>query len=146
MKRKKKKIGLKKSGFTLLELVLVIALAMTLMAIAVPNFFSWLPTLRLSAATRQIFMDLRAARMKAIAQNANFQVSFSGSSYVIQKCVGLCTNDSGNILLPEGIIASVSATPQFLPRGTANSATITLSNGVQSQQVEVSLVGRVRII
>jgi len=135
------------AGFTVLELLVVIGVAMVLMGIAVPSFSSWLPTLRLSAAARQVFADLRVARMKAISQNTNFQLTFNGSSYVVQRCAGTCTNDSGNILLPDGITVSTSGTPLFLPRGTANnSVTITLSNGVQSRQVQVTPVGRVRII
>lgn len=135
------------SGFTVLELLVAMGVATVLMAIAVPSFSSWLPALRLSAATRQVVADLRGARMKAISQGTSFQLNFSGTAYVIQKCAGACTNDSGNIVLPEGITASTSAAPQFLPRGTASSsATITLSNGVASSQVQVTPVGRIKII
>ena len=137
------------SGFTLMELLVVISIAMILMGIAVPSFLSWLPTLRLSSAARQVATDLQLARMKAISQNTSFQVSFASTTYVLQKCSPSCaspTNDTGNIVLPAGITVSASTTPQFLPRGTANaSATITVSNGGAQKLVCVKTVGRVNI-
>lgn len=135
------------SGFTVLELLVTIGIAMVVMGIAISSFLSWLPTLRLSSAARQVATDLHLARMKAISQNTNFQIAFNGSSYVVQRCAGTCTNDSGDIALPEGIAVLASGSPLFLPRGTAASdATITLSNGVESKQVLVSIVGRVKIL
>jgi hypothetical protein len=84
--------------------------------------------------------------MKAIAQGITQQISFSTSSYTLQRCNGACTNDSGAIALPEGITAIASATPQFQPRGTVTTAsTITLSNGTQQKFVCVRTIGRVNI-
>ncbi|MFQ5902195.1 MAG: GspH/FimT family pseudopilin [Candidatus Binatia bacterium] len=137
------------SGFTVIELIVAIAIATIVVAIAIPTWVTWLPTLRLSNAARQVATDLQVARMKAISQNTAFQVSISSTTYVIQKCTPSCaspTNDSGNITLPEGITATSSATPQFQPRGTANSAaTITLANGSEQKWVCVRIVGRVNL-
>ena len=133
-------------GFTLIELMAAIAVASILMAIAIPNFLSTLPSLRLTDAARQVATDLQQIRMKAIAQNIPYQMSFSTTTYVLQRCNGSCANDSGNIALPEGITVSASTAPQFQPRGTAAAAsTITLSNGSSSKWVCVKTVGRVNI-
>lgn len=133
-------------GFTLMELLAAIGVASILMAIAIPSFLSTLPGLRLTDAARQVATDLQQIRMRAIAQNIPYQISFSTSTYVLQKCNGSCTNDSGNIALPEGITVTASAAPQFQPRGTAAAdATITLSNGSSSTRVCVKTVGRVNI-
>lgn len=133
-------------GFTLIELLAAIGVASILMAIAIPSFLSTLPGLRLTDAARQVATDLQQIRMKAIAQNIPYQISFSTSTYVLQKCNGSCTNDSGNIALPEGITVTASTAPQFQPRGTAAAdATITLSNGSSSTRVCVRTVGRVNI-
>ncbi len=135
------------SGFTLLELLVAIGIASALASVAVPAFLSWLPTLRLSAASRQVAVDLDLARTKAVSQNTSFQVSFNGSSYLVQKCAGSCVNDSGNIALPEGITVSASGSPLFLPRGTSTaSSIITLSNGAESRLIWVGLVGQVTIL
>jgi len=133
-------------GFTLMELLAAMGVASILMAIAIPSFLSTLPGLRLTDAARQVATDLQQIRMKAIAQNIPYQISFSTSTYVLQKCNGSCTNDSGNIALPEGITVTASTAPQFQPRGTAAAdATITLSNGSSSTRVCVKTVGRVNI-
>ncbi len=133
-------------GFTLVELLAAIGVASILMAIAIPSFLSTLPRLRLTDAARQVATDLQQTRMKAIAQNIPYQISFSTTTYVIQKCNGACTNDGGNIPLPDGIAVAASTVPQFQPRGTAASdATITLSNGSASTRVCVKTVGRVSI-
>jgi type IV fimbrial biogenesis protein FimT len=133
-------------GFTLIELMAAIGVASILMAIAIPSFLSTLPSLRLTDAARQVATDLQQIRMKAIAQNIPYQITFSTSTYVLQRCNGSCTNDSGNIALPEGITVTASTAPQFQPRGTAAAAaTITLSNGSSSTRVCVKTVGRVNI-
>lgn len=135
------------AGFTLLELLVALGIASALMSVAVPTFMAWLPTLHLSSATQQVAADLKFARGRAISQNTSYQVSFNGSSYVVQKCAGSCVNEGGDIALPSGITVSASGTPQFLPRGTSTGNTvITLSNGGEARQVIVSLVGRVTVL
>ena len=129
------------AGFTITELLLVMAIAGTVVATAVPNLMSWLTGLRLSSAARQIATDLQMARMKAIAQNTNYTVAFSGNTYTYG-------TESRNLstLYPGVTVTSVTSNPLFLPRGTANAAvTVTISNGSAQQRVCVKTVGRVNI-
>jgi Tfp pilus assembly protein FimT len=135
--------GSKPRGFSIIEIVWVLGLAMILMALAIPNFLSLLPSLRLSSAARQVAQDLQVARMKAIAQNQSYTVSFNTTN-------GTYTygSDSRDIKTeyPGITIQSASPNPQFSPRGTANaSATIRLSNGAAQKWVCVKTVGRVNI-
>jgi type IV fimbrial biogenesis protein FimT len=133
-------------GFTIIELMATLGVAAILMAIAIPSFMSTLPGLRLNDAARQVATDLQQIRMKAIAQNLPYQITFSTTTYVLQRCGGSCTDESGNIVLPQGITVSASASPQFQPRGTAaTAATIQLSNGSSNKWVCVRTVGRVNI-
>jgi Tfp pilus assembly protein FimT len=142
----KNKIVRNNRGITVMELMVVIGVAATVMAIAMPNFLSMLPRLRLSDAARQIATDLQQIRMRAIAQNIPHQIAFSTSTYVLQRCNGACTNDSGNIELPPGITVTTPVAAQFEPRGTAAAAaTIALSNGSSSTWVCVRAVGRINI-
>jgi len=133
-------------GFTLGELLTGVALFGILAAIALPNFSRTLPGLRLGDGARQIASDLQQLRMKAIAQNTPYQITFSSSTYLLQRCSGTCTSDSGNIALPTGITATASAVPQFQARGTASAAvTITVTNGTSSKYVCVKTVGRISV-
>jgi prepilin-type N-terminal cleavage/methylation domain-containing protein len=136
----------KPKGLTLMELMAALGVAAILMAIAIPNFMSTLPGLRLNDAARQVATDLQQIRMKAIAQNLPYQITFSTTTYILQKCGGSCTNESGSIVLPQGITVTATTAPQFQPRGTvAAAATIQLSNGSSSKWVCVRTVGRVNI-
>ena len=138
--------GLNRAGFTVAELMVTIGVMGSLIAIAMPRFLATLPGLRLSDAARQVATDLQQLRMKAIAQNIPYQITFSTSTYVLQKCSGSCTNDNGNITLPQGITVTASAAPQFQTRGTAAaSATITLTNSAGNKYVCVKTVGRISI-
>ena len=138
--------GLSRAGFTVAELMVTIGVMGILTAIALPRFLATLPGLRLSDAARQVATDLQQLRMKAIAQNIPYQITFATSTYVLQRCSGSCTDDSGAIALPQGITVTAPTAPQFQPRGTAAaSATITLSNGSEQTFVCVRTVGRISI-
>lgn len=146
--------NLKKSGFTVLELIVAIGIAMVVMGIAVPSFMTWLPTLRLSSGARQVATDLQVARMKAISQNRKFRLNFATTTtYYLEAdldndgTIASGENDSGPFSLPEGITTTVGTTPEFQPRGTASAAaTITLQNSnSETKSVQVAVVGRVTI-
>jgi len=145
---------LSRSGFTVLELIVAIGIAVVVLGIAVPSLMQWLPTLRLSSGTRQVATDLQVTRMKAISQNTKFRMSFVGAipgatSYQIQKYDDASASyvlESGPFTLPDGIsVSAQSATPEFQPRGTATSAsTITLQNtNSDTKSIQVAIVGRV---
>lgn len=130
-------------GFTVLELMVAMGIAMVVLGIAIPNFLSWLPTLRLSAAARQVASDLQVARMKAISQNAAYTVTFNTTDSTYN-----FTGTSRDVVqeYPGITISSAPANPVFTPRGTASTTgTITLSNGTATKSIVVSTVGRVII-
>lgn len=64
-------------GFSLVELVTIIAIIGIAAAIAIPNFISWLPNYRLKSATQDLFSNFQLAKMTAIQRNRNCTVVFN---------------------------------------------------------------------
>lgn len=61
-------------GFSLLELVMVMAIFGTLTAIAVPLMADFAESQRLSTATREVERELQSARLKAVSTNQRLWV------------------------------------------------------------------------
>ncbi len=152
-------------GFTLLELLLVIVLLGILGGLASLQVAPLLSRTRLDRGAKQVATDLQAVKMKAIAQNRSFRVTFRPGTrdYVVDKSEGsswqrhaLDTHDPGTsndalIVLPLGVsITAVNSGGDviFVPRGYVDAGiTITLGTvtGVERKRVVVNLAGRVRI-
>jgi len=90
-----------KSGFTLLEVMIVVSIIAVLSAIAVPNFINWAPKFRLWSATDDIVKHLMLARMTAISQNKDVVVTFfkNEGKYRITHKTG-----TENYNIPKGIL------------------------------------------
>jgi prepilin-type N-terminal cleavage/methylation domain-containing protein len=70
----------KQSGFTILELIIVIALLSIIAAVGIPNYLNWLPDIRLKSAARNLKSDLMLAQQRAIRENASVAIVFSPGS------------------------------------------------------------------
>ena len=148
----------RQSGFTLIEMMIVIAVLAIMSAIAIPNFMSLLPGMRLNGAARQVMGDLMAARMKAVKLNKKTKVFFDNSSQY-----RICDDADSNATVDDGegdvVDRSIQANyqdvsfdlgrtadPVFSPRGTATNRTITLENTSGSEKsITISIAGRVKI-
>ena len=73
------------SGFTLIELMVVVAIFAILTAIAVPFFIGKMPARRLEAAASDVNAAIRVARLNAVKKNttATLQFDVDAESYVI---------------------------------------------------------------
>lgn len=65
------------AGFTLLELMLVVAVFITVVGMAVPLSMSVTERMRLNQATREVERELQTARMKAVSVNRRLRVRFN---------------------------------------------------------------------
>ncbi|OGP86920.1 MAG: hypothetical protein A2Y95_07380 [Deltaproteobacteria bacterium RBG_13_65_10] len=64
-------------GVTLVELMIVVAIAGILAAIAAPCFRTTLPRARLRSASLQLSNDLKLARLKCISGNFQTRIQFN---------------------------------------------------------------------
>ncbi len=141
-------------GFTLVELLISIAIAVIIMAILAPQLQKMMTRNRLNGAARQIVNDLMNSRMKASSQNNRFRVIFlDNHRYMIHD------DDNNNNSIDTGeatdikdiassyrdVTFSATAHPIFYPRGTSWGTTVTVSNSIGSKTVSVSTAGRVKI-
>jgi Tfp pilus assembly protein FimT len=125
------------AGTTLVELVVVVAIASVLLAISVPGFQSTLKSVHLSSATTAVTGAIQSARFKAIVSGCQYNIAFSQANTAYQiagqtlsgtppSCAATFTNvgsaipwsTSGDVSL------NVSTTLQFSPNGI-----VTLSSG-----------------
>jgi prepilin-type N-terminal cleavage/methylation domain-containing protein len=142
------------SGFSLLELIIVLSLISILAGIGVLEHQALRPRLNLALAARQVVMDLRMARMHAVTDHVNHRIVFPSDSrtYQAQRKSGHGYSDEGMpVFLPEGIvIADCTARDHsisFVPRGNAGSfGTIKIRNTKgEERQVSVDIAGQVRV-
>ena len=157
-------------GFTLVELIIAIAIMIIMAAIAVPNFQSTMARMRLNGAARQVMTDLMAARMRAVTLNARVKVAFPTISTGTQYTVYFDSNRDGTVagtVLSNGTVSSPESAATvkniqteykgvnvrtnnyhiFLPDGTATGLpTVTIASATGTKCVTVSIAGRVAIV
>jgi prepilin-type N-terminal cleavage/methylation domain-containing protein len=123
----------KKAGFTLTELVIVIAVLGLLTAVGVPSFFSWLPKYRLRSAARDLYSNLHLAKMMAIKTNQKCRVNYqlNPDRYTVSllnKTVRLKDYGSGVKFDGPNNKTFAVGTITFNSRGTSNAGYAYLSN------------------
>ncbi len=97
-------------GFTLIEVIVVIAILGVLSAIATPNIVDWAARYRLRAAARDIYSDLVRTKSEAIKRHVNVAMSFGevvngvAQPYVIYEDSGATAHnyDAGEAIIQLG--------------------------------------------
>jgi prepilin-type N-terminal cleavage/methylation domain-containing protein len=133
-----------KNGFSLMELLAVMAFMGILAAIALPKWHDLLPSYALNNSTRQIQSELHSIKMRAAAENSGFQLSYlqGASEYTIQR-------DSKPLQtkpIAEGTSITKTGTIAFSPRGTAGANRVRLRSATGAcRHIVVTATGRVRV-
>jgi Tfp pilus assembly protein FimT len=74
------------AGFSLVEMILVVAIIMVLTAVALPNIMGYLKNYKVNAAAQQIATQLTQARGKAIMKNVNLGVLWYVNACTFSSC------------------------------------------------------------
>ena len=144
-----------KNGFSLIEMIIAVAILAVLSGAAVTVYVGMKPSISLSGATRQIMGDFMWARMRAVSQNNEFKIFFlDDHRYQILDD----DNNNGNIDSSEltvtkdiqdeyyDVTFTSTANPIFQPRGNAApTSTITITNSIMTKTVIIAITGRVKI-
>lgn len=67
-------------GFTLIELMVVVAVLAALLSIGAPSFMEWIQNSRIRTAAESIQNGLQIARAEAVRRNANVEFILEGTS------------------------------------------------------------------
>ena len=163
------KSEIKQKGFTLVEVMIVLAILGILAAVATPMITSMLPRYHLRAAARELVIDFKKAKMEAVKRNRNVLLQFTpvavgaaaGGSYQ------LCVDNNNNDLCDAGEVLKIVTMPArvrlvtttfsspvhfagFTSRGLPwqnkwGTVTLNTSDGTRSYQVSLSMTGAVRL-
>jgi prepilin-type N-terminal cleavage/methylation domain-containing protein len=84
------------AGFTLMEVMVVVAIIGILASIAIPNFSAWMAKRQLDSLAREILADFQWARSEAISRGRTVQIVLDGAtdSYRV-------ADSHGNVIVPE---------------------------------------------
>jgi type IV fimbrial biogenesis protein FimU len=157
MRHNRPVIGGRTGGFSLVELLIVIAACGVLIGVSIPLFVTYHQSLQVTAGAQYVRTLLNQARQLAMDQKdfvcvqvpAPTQVSFypnatcSGAPWT-----GPITDSAGNVNLQPGLTLSTTANPVFDYLGRAlPAATYTITNSATGSTVTVSVStsGRVSI-
>jgi Tfp pilus assembly protein FimT len=144
-------------GFTVLELLIILALMGVISAMSLPAFAQWRQNVRYKDATRNIVYMLREARSRAISINREHRVELDPVNGRYRMTQGDSAQDSTNWdtvvqdwipLQAEVAIESNVSSIHFNPNGTANAGTISIQDTghVTRYRIRIVSIGRIRVM
>jgi type II secretion system protein H len=151
----------KTAGFSILELLIVIAVIAVVSALVTPNIISWRNNAKLRGAAGNLKADLEMAKVNAIKENNFVAIKFVGDSYeVFVDKSDDGTRDADEPLLktrtlPAGVAFDfshpnwtfTSHVAKFNGRGTADNGTAILTNAKGDEKyIRVETLGRIRVL
>jgi len=135
-----------KAGFTVLELLVALALGAVLLAAGALGLTALTAHVRLAGATETLAIALRSARVEALARHETVVVRFDrpGAGWSLETSRG---SPVRHARLPAGV--TIVETPargriHFGPLGVADNASVRLAAGRSRRLVVVNQRGRVR--
>ena len=124
----------RKDGFTMVELIIVIAVIGIMAAIAAPNFLSWLPQYRLQRAARDLYSNLYLAKISAIKNNTSWAIVFNVSTGMYEVCSGKGPDNSwrgtDNDVVKKVVLGDYGSNITFGNGSATKPVATTFGNGV----------------
>lgn len=152
-------------GFSLIEVVVVVAIMGIVTAIAIPNMISWRAANKLRGVTAACQSDMQKAKLAAIKYGAtgivDFAVAgFSYRAYVDMDMDGAFNSANDRVLaertLPSGVTltsasffgsgSKICFNSQGLPVGVPNGTVVFTNSAGSSGKVVVNRIGRIYIV
>lgn len=139
-----------RKGFTLVELVLVLAVAGLLFGIALPRLSGALDHIEVGSAANHLVAAHQRARIMAVTRGQVLVLSIDAADLVIRsrgQSTPLWSEDgpaAARVAL-EGPARQFIFSPEGLTLGLSN-ATLRLTRGSASRTIVISRLGRVRIV
>ena len=133
----------KRTGFTLVEAMIVIVLVGLLIVMVGPPMYGYLQANRLQTGADRLVTDLQYTRSQAITRGQILQISTTTAGYTITEPA------SGTVLrqqtLDNGITLALAQQANFFPWGMADNTSFNISNSTGGRQIDLLPTGIVEV-
>ena len=140
----------RQAGFSFVELMVTLAIGGILAAVAAPRIPVMLASYQVAEATRQVALDLRLSRGRAITSNGHARLEFDGHTYTpkLESAPGTYVSDGALQKLASTVTVTTDpGPPTFDSRGlTTQAYTVTLTSSYgTAKTITVTMIGRVNV-